>query len=103
MLKDILKQFTDKVSTVMKEVEDILKQDAVYGVRLGKAKIKEIKLEQKKLEKLIEIGRKTYSLYKKGLLQEQELKDLCNQLAILESTAKTYHTIAQQYKRKIKL
>lgn len=99
----ILKQFTDKVAAIVDEVKSILKQDAIYGVRLGKAKIKEIKLEQKKLEKLIEIGRKAYMLYKKGLLKDEELQQLCNQLAILESTARTYHTLAETYKKKIKL
>lgn len=103
MSTNILKQFTEKVASVVNEVKSILKQDAIYGVRLGKTKIKEIKLEQKKLEKLIEIGRKTYMLYKKGLLKNEELQQLCNQLAILESTARMYHTMSESYKKKIKL
>ncbi len=103
MTDNVLKQFTKKVATILKEVKTILKQDAVYGVRLGWTKVKEIKLEQKKLQKLIEIGRKTYQLYKKGLVKNEELQQLCNQLAILESTAKTYHTMAESYKKKIKL
>ena len=103
MTKSILKQITEKFSNMFNEIKKILQQDVVYGTRLGKIKIKELKLEQKKLEKLIEIGRKTYFLYKKGLIDNQELKQLCNQLAILESQAKVYHTTAEEYKKKIKL
>lgn len=102
-MKNILQQFLQKMSAIVKETKTILKQDAIYGVRLGKAKIKELKFEQKKLEKIIEIGRKTYQLYKKGLLKEKELLELCNQLAILETSAKTYHTMAEEYKKKIKI
>jgi DNA-binding XRE family transcriptional regulator len=103
MTKNVFKQTIEKFSGIFDEVKKILKQDVVYGTRLGKIKIKELKLEQKKLEKLIEIGRKTYFLYKKGLIDNQELKQLCNQLAILESQAKVYHTTAEEYKKKIKL
>ena len=103
MTKNIIKQTLEKFSTVLNETKKILQQDVVYGARLGKIKIKELKLEQKKLEKLIEIGRKTYFLYKKGLIDNQELKQLCNQLSILESQAKIYHSTAQEYKKKIRL
>jgi len=103
MTKNIVKQTLQKLSNILNEVKEILQQDIVYGVRFGKAKIKELKLEQKKLEKLIEIGRKTYLLYKKGLIDNQELKQLCNQLSILEAQAKVYHTTSQEYKKKIKL
>ncbi|MCX7940807.1 MAG: hypothetical protein N2555_03440 [Endomicrobia bacterium] len=102
MVVNVFKKFTDKVGNILNEVKTILKQDTVYGIRLGQAKIKEIKLEQKKLQKLIEIGRKAYVLYKKGLLKEQELQKLCNQLEILETAARTYHNMADSYKKKIK-
>ncbi|MCS7227590.1 MAG: hypothetical protein NZ839_01340, partial [Endomicrobia bacterium] len=65
--------------------------------------IKELKYEQKKLNKLIEIGRKTYKLYKQGLIENKELQQLCNQLAILENAAKVYHTMGEEYKKRIKL
>ena len=103
MAKNVIKQILEKFSAMFNETKKILQQDVVYGARLGKIKIKELKLEQKKLEKLIEIGRKTYFLYKKGLIDNQELKQLCNQLSILESQAKIYHSTAQEYKKKIRL
>ncbi len=92
-----------KFSSIIKDITKIVQQDAIYGVRLGKTKLKELKIEQKKLQKLIEIGRKTYSLYKKGLITDEQLKILCNQLNLLEINSKKYHTLAQEYKNKIKL
>jgi|YNPMSStandDraft_1061717.scaffolds.fasta_scaffold01182_13 DNA-binding XRE family transcriptional regulator len=103
MPKNIINEITKKFSSIIKQTTKIIKQDAVYGIRLGKLKIKEMKLEQKKLEKLIEIGRKTYQLYKKGLIKEEELQKLCNQLSILEKSAKEYHTLGEEYLKNIKL
>lgn len=100
---NVISNLTKKLSNVVKETLELLKQDAVYGIRLGKAKIKEIKMEQKKLQKLIEIGRKTYFLYKKGLIKNQQLQKICKEMEILEGSAKIYHTMAQEYKDKIKL
>ncbi len=103
MKENIIKNFAKKISLVLKETTKLLKQDAIYGIRLGRSKLKELKLEQKKLEKLIEIGRKTYFLYKKGIIKDQELQKLCGQLSILEQTAKQYHTVSEEYKRNIKI
>ncbi|MFN3551243.1 MAG: hypothetical protein ACK4WJ_05505 [Endomicrobiia bacterium] len=103
MAENIIKNFAKKISLILKETTKLLQQDAIYGIRLGKSKLKEVKLEQKKLEKLIEIGRKTYFLYKKGIIKDPELQKLCNQLSILEQTAKQYHTISEEYKKKIKI
>lgn len=101
--KSFVKDLIKKLSMVIKDTTKIVKQDAIYGARLGKAKLKELQLEQKKIDKLIEIGRKTYSLYKKGIINDIQLKELCAQLAILETASKTYHTEAESYKNKIKL
>lgn len=103
MVQNMAKQLVNKISQLLKETKKLLQQEAIYGVRLGRVKIKELKLEQKKLDKLIEIGRKTYMLYKQGLIKDKELQHLCNQLTILEQSAKMYHTLAQEYKKKIKL
>lgn len=103
MAENIIKNFAKKVSLILEETTKLIKQDAIYGVRLGKTKLKEVRLEQEKLEKLIEIGRKTYLLYKKGVIKDPELQKLCNQLSILEATAKQYHTISEEYKKKIKI
>lgn len=103
MPQNMVKQLINKMSQLLKETKKLLQQEAIYGVRLGQVKIKELKMEQKKLEKLIEIGRKTYMLYKQGLIKDKELQQLCNQLAILEQSAKMYHTLGEEYKKKIKL
>ncbi len=97
MSKNIINEITKKFSLIIKQTVNIIKKDAIYGIRIGKIKLKEMKLEQKKLEKLIEIGRKTYQLYKKGLIKEEELQRLCNQLSILEKSAKEYHTLGEEY------
>ncbi len=99
VINKVLKNF----SQTIKDAAKIVQQNIIYGARLGNVKLKELKYEQKKLEKLIEIGRTTYSLYKKGLITDKKLQDLCKQLSMLESTVKTYHTIATEYKKKLKL
>ncbi len=47
MPKNIINEITKKFSSIIKQTTKIIKQDAVYGIRLGKLKIKEMKLEQK--------------------------------------------------------
>jgi len=101
--KSFVKNIFENLMHIIKDTAKIVEQDAVYGVRIGKAKIKEMQYEQKKLQQLINIGRRTYFLYKKGEIKDLQLKELCKQMAILENSSKTYHRMSQEYKKNIKL
>jgi hypothetical protein len=101
--KHFVKNLFQNLVHIIKDTAKIVEQDAVYGARIGKVKIKEMQYEQKKLQKLIEIGRRTYFLYKKGEIKDSQLKDLCKQMFMLEKTSKTYHNMVQEYKKNIKL
>ena len=101
--KNFVKNLFQNLVHIIKDTAKIVERDAVYGVRIGKVKIKEMQYEQKKLQQLIEIGRKTYFLYKKGEIKDIQLKDLCKQMVVLENSSKTYHRMSQEYKKKIKL
>lgn len=103
--KNFVKTLFQNFAQMLKDTAKIVKQDTIYGTQIGKIKIKEIQYEHKKLQKLIEIGRKTYFLYKKGEIQNPQLKELCKQLSMLENNAKVYHRmpVPQETKNKLKL
>ncbi len=101
--QNVVKNWLHNVTQILKDTAKIIKQDAIYGTRLGQAKIKEMHFEQKKVQKLVEIGRRTFFLYKKGLITDNQLKYLCNQMFMLEKTSAAYHKMSIDYKKRIKL
>jgi len=104
-LKKIISQAEEgfrKVKGRVGEIASIVKEDAVYGFRLGKLKLKELNLERAKASKVYAIGRRTYSLYKQGLVTDRETIELCEQLVRLEEQAKKYHSTAKKISREIK-
>ncbi|MDI6642024.1 MAG: hypothetical protein QME68_06925 [Elusimicrobiota bacterium] len=90
-----LKQLSKKIT----EIADVVKEDAIYGIRIGKLKLKELNLERKKAAKVYSIGRRTYALYKQGLVTDGETRELCEQLSKLEAIAKKYHGTAEKLKK----
>lgn len=98
-----IKDIINKMSQIVRETTKIISKDTVYGTRLGVAKVKELKYEQKKVSQLIDIGRKVYLLYKKGEELPSEVRELCRQMELLEYKASLYHRMADDYKKKIKL
>ncbi|MFN3966245.1 MAG: hypothetical protein ACK4JE_00905 [Endomicrobiia bacterium] len=93
-----LKQFTKKVS----DIAEIVKEDAVYGFRIGKLKLKELNLERIKAAKVYAIGRRTYKLYQEGLITDKETIQLCEELSKLEEQARKYHGTAKRLSKEIK-
>jgi hypothetical protein len=96
--EDGLRQLTKKVS----DIAEIVKEDAVYGFRIGKLKLKELNLERAKASKVYAIGRRTYKLYQEGLVTDKETIQLCEQLTKLEEMARKYHGTAKRLAKEIK-
>lgn len=87
-----IKQLGEKIS----QIADVVKEDAIYGLRIGKLKLKELNLERKKSAKVYAIGRRTYALYKEGQISDKETIELCEQLLKLENLARKYHGTAKK-------
>ena len=82
-----IKKLANKIS----QIAEVIKEDAVYGFRIGRLKQKEVKLEREKAARIYAIGRRTYYLYKQGLITDEETKLLCEKLSKLEEMARKYH------------
>ncbi len=93
-----LKKLTEKIS----EVAKIAKEDATYGLKIGKLKFKELNLEREKLTKFYAIGKRTYKLYQEGLITDKETIELCEQLSKIESLSKKHHRTAEKLLKEIK-
>ncbi|MBU2567209.1 MAG: hypothetical protein KJ967_00350 [Elusimicrobia bacterium] len=91
-----------KVKSRAGEIAEIVKEDASLGLRAGGHKLKELDLERAKLSKLYTIGKRTYSLYKQGLVTDRETIELCESMARLGSQAKKQHSAAKKLSRQIK-
>ncbi len=93
----VLKQISSKVLAAM----DILKDDVIYGARLGQLKLKEQSLERAKARVLYAIGRVVYKSYYKGNVQDPNIIKLCEHLKKLEEISRKYHGTEKRLKKRI--
>lgn len=93
----ILKQLSSKIL----ETVDVLKDDIIYGARLGQLKLKERSLERAKARVLYAIGRIVYKSYFKGEVKDANIIKLCEHLKKLEEISKKYHGTERRLKKRI--
>lgn len=84
------------------EIGKVVKEDALVGAQMGKHKVKELDMERQKLTKLYELGKKVLALHKKGKLVQTDLKELCEQIVLMDKEISKQKSGYTAEKKKLK-
>jgi len=79
----------------------ILKDDLIYGARLGSLKLKEQSLYRAKARVLYAVGKIIYKKYLKGEIKDENLVKLLEHYRKLEEISRKYYGYENKLKKKI--
>ncbi|MCK4533803.1 hypothetical protein KAU39_08460 [bacterium] len=95
--KENLKKMVEKTEKGLKtfgakilELAEVVKEDTIYGAKIGKLKLKVMDLESKRMKKLRTLGETVYKLVQEEKLQDSRVNDLCQQLLAIEENIRKY-------------
>jgi hypothetical protein len=66
------------------ELAEVVKEDTVYGAKIGSLKLKVMDLESKRMKKLRALGETVYKLVQEKKLDYPEVNDLYKQILVIE-------------------
>ncbi len=81
-----LKTFGSKIL----ELAEVVKEDTIYGAKIGSLKLKVMDLESKKMKKLRALGETVYKLVQEKKLDYPEVNDLYKQILVIEGNIRKY-------------
>ena len=93
-----LKTFGSKIL----ELAEIVKEDTVYGAKIGKLKLKVMDLESKRMKKLRMLGETVYKLVQEENLDDPKVTELYNQILVIEKDIRGYQAEIKKTSGKFK-
>lgn len=93
-----LKTFGNKIL----ELAEVVKEDTVYGAKIGKLKLKQMDLESKRMKKLRLLGETVYKLVQKKKIDYPEINEVCKQIFEIEKDIRIYQTEVKKISKKFK-
>ncbi len=110
-LKALEKEFKEVVGSGEKLIKtfskkflqaaEILKDDIIYGARLGQLKLKEQSLHRAKARVLYAVGKIIYKKYLKGEIKDENIIKLLEHYKKLEEISRKYYGYESKLKKKI--